>query len=465
MTAGEEAASALQLIDGPREIKLPGTYPSPVAEPTVAVTRRDEILVTANWLAAFSADGGAASSSLRPQTRFPRTENGQRFCCDQVAIYDDRRDLLIWLLQYSTETTSGALQSNIHRIAVAKGTDITNGLWRYYDLSPEVLGNWQGEWFDFPDLSVTDDYLYLTSNVFDLSDRFTRSIIMRLPLESLSAYAHMTSELLSPPPDDKSWRAGSLRPAQGFDNAATGSTDTMFWGANRNEASVRLFWWSESEKTIQCKDIDVEKWSDATREGPGPRPGANQPRRDWLGRADRRITAAWHTHDIVGLAWTGAQSLNPRYPYPQVRVLIVDKSSLRSATPRIWQPHIWHEKYAFRLSRRSANRRGEVGISLAFGGADHHPSHAVGILRREGEGDAISWKWDLRRSVDGIVGPLENVWGDYLAVRTREDGSWMTVGAARRKVIRLKAAGSRTWACISCISVFDRGRRLRRSGR
>ena len=62
--------------------RLEYNFASPVGEPTIAV-RGDEILVTGNWYAAFSLDGGQSFSALDPGKMFEGDPLGEGFCCDQ----------------------------------------------------------------------------------------------------------------------------------------------------------------------------------------------------------------------------------------------------------------------------------------------------------------------------------------------------------------------------------------------
>ena len=68
-------------------------YTTTVSEPTLAV-RGEQALVTANWFASFTKDGGKTFQHIRPWDLFPQTQANQ-FCCDQVAIYEPKHDLLV----------------------------------------------------------------------------------------------------------------------------------------------------------------------------------------------------------------------------------------------------------------------------------------------------------------------------------------------------------------------------------
>jgi hypothetical protein len=367
---------------------------STVNEPSVAV-RGSEILMTGNWFASFSTDGGSTFSYMNPSTSFPSIP-GQPFCCDQVAIYDPGHDLMIWFLQY-VEDGDG----NTVRVAVAKGNDIATQQWQFYDFSPQGIGGWNEEWFDYPDLAVSDDFLYVTTNTFSTPPySFTRAVILRLPLAELSAYQPLNFDYF------ETNQGFSFRPTQG-------ATGTMYFGSNVSTNSVRVYTWPESSNTISVDDVAVQVWNNVTRVAPGP------DGRDWLGRVDQRISGAWASGDNIGFAWTAAQDNN--YPFPHVRVVIMNRNT-KTVTA---QPHIWNESFAYAYPATAPNNNGMVGISVSYGGGSQlFPSHVVGVFENS------TSTWDLVPTANGTHGPDRNVWGDYLAVRPHGSqlGTWVATG-------------------------------------
>jgi hypothetical protein len=373
-------------------------FTSTVCEPSVAA-RGPEVLLTGNWFAGFSTNGGASFQYINPSNTFPAPAS-RPFCCDQVALYDKSHDLMVWLMQHVNDS-----DGNMLRVAVAHGTDIQNQNWHYYDFSPQSVGNWPKEWFDFPDLSLSNGYLYVSSNVFSTipdpttgQEPFKRSALLRLPLDRLAAYQGFGFRYYT------TQEFGGLR-------ATHVATDTMYFGTHLNLAKLRLFTWPESSTSVQWADVDVQPWSNQTRVAPGP------DGRDWLGRADGRMTAAWLSGNTVGFAWTAAQDSN--FAFPQVRVVLVDKNTKKATS----QPHIWNKTFAFAYPAAVLNADGRLGISLCYGGGTVYPSHAVGTLRPNGT-------WDLVLTAGGKFGPNDNRWGDYLAIRPHgaDPKSWVATG-------------------------------------
>jgi hypothetical protein len=63
------------------------TRTSAICEPTAAANQR-QLMVTGNWFASTSTDGGAHWLYVDPFTRFPASAGG--FCCDQIVQYNSQ---------------------------------------------------------------------------------------------------------------------------------------------------------------------------------------------------------------------------------------------------------------------------------------------------------------------------------------------------------------------------------------
>ncbi|MBI1925081.1 hypothetical protein HYR99_12635 [Candidatus Poribacteria bacterium] len=154
---------------------------SVINEPSLGVNE-NAVFWTGNWYAAVSSDDGQTFSYIDPSTNFPSVNDG--FCCNQVVYYEPTRDAAFWLLQYTPDS-----QTNTQRIAVANSkAKILSNTWFYYDWRPEHFEfPSSGYWLDFPDLAVNNNYLYLTTNVFQISSNTTSTaVIARFPLNEIS---------------------------------------------------------------------------------------------------------------------------------------------------------------------------------------------------------------------------------------------------------------------------------------
>ena len=215
---------------------------STVNEPSVAA-RGNEVLITGNWFAAFSTDSGASFDYLNPTNTFPASPQGI-FCCDQVALYDAGDDVMFWFLQYRRDNAQNTI-----RLAVAQGPDIAAQQWRTYDFTPLGIGNWNNEWFDYPDLAVSDDNLYITTNTFSTvgTGGFTRAVILRIPLAELAGYLALNIDVWDTTTN------GSLRLTQGAE-------DIMYFASHVSAATLRVFSWPEAGNTITSNDVAVTTW-------------------------------------------------------------------------------------------------------------------------------------------------------------------------------------------------------------
>jgi hypothetical protein len=371
---------------------------SQVGEPSVA-TNGQCVLLTGNWYASFSSDSGTTWSYVDPYHMFPSANSG--FCCDQVALYDPSRDLVFWLLQYSADANRNTL-----RLAISKGLDnFQNNRWYWYDFSPDsVNAAWTQQWFDFPDLALSRNFLYVTSNMFNLGESggWTRSIVLRLSLDQLAAGTGLNYNYFQTSDNF------SLRCTQG-------AQDTMYFGSHNSTSQLRVFSWPESAGGPVQNDVDVTLWSETGYSGPGP------DGRDWLGRADGRITGAYVAQGVIGFLWTSAQIAGAR-PFPFARHVRINEST----KALINQPDVWHPNFAWAYPTAGVNDRAHLGLAAFYGGGTLNPSHAVGLLDDLNATTGLAWL----TTVSGSSGPDANKWGDYLACRRHAgDGvTWVATG-------------------------------------
>ena len=360
---------------------------STVNEPSVGA-RGNEVLVTGNWFAAFSTDGGASFNYINPSNAFPASPHGT-FCCDQIALYDARYDIMLWFLQYTPDSSQNTI-----RLAVAQGADIDAQQWRFYDFTPMVVGNWQYEWFDYPDLSVGNANLYITSNAFSTvgTGDFTRAVIIRMPLAELAGYQPLNVNVWDTTAN------GSLRLTQG-------AGDTVYFASHVSAETLRVFEWPESGTTITQNDVSVTSWPYA-----GVRPG-------WTRRSDHRITAGWISGDELGFGWTA--SAGQGFFHPHARFAIINRNSMSVVD----EPHLWNQNFPYAYPAAAPNGSGRVAISVMFG---DEPSHALGVL----DTATTPRTWNLVTTRTGTHAPDNDKLGDYLSVRVHgtNPDSWVATG-------------------------------------
>ena len=371
-------------------------FTSEISEPSVAV-RGNEILYTANWFSAFSTDGGQTFTYVDPAASFPAPPN-EEFCCDQLAYYDRGRDLMVWVLQYASRPASQG--PNRLRVAVARGNDIATRSWRFYDFTPQNTGGWTAEWFDYPALAASQNYLYLTTNSFGFgaSGAWTRAVLLRLPLDQLANYQGFTYRFLA------TSELGSLQPARG-------AGMTMYVAAHLSPTHTRVYEWPEASSSLTIHDVAVAPWRNANY--------VTSPGTERLARTDDRITAAWFSPNRLGFAWTAGKDTT--YPHAHVRVVRIDPTTWAAVD----QPHIWDSTLPFAYPAAAPNSAGNIGIGLAYGvAAGLFPGHAVGVL------DDAANTWRLVTTGESNAAPGTPVWGDYFTIgpHGQNPNDWVTAG-------------------------------------
>jgi hypothetical protein len=352
-----------------------------------ATNRGSVIFQVGNDYAALSADGGNSFAFIDPSSAFPPATGG--FCCDQVVAYDPSRDLTFWVLQYDPNATQNTL-----RLAVSRGNDLAAGIWYYYDFLSS-----SGTSYDFADLCVSNNFLWMTNLGVSLSTGIVNNAFMRrIPLDELKAGINLNVD-----------RFDSI--SNGLSNLSfrctRGATNSMHWGDHNTTSQLRVFRWAENASVPTWNDVNLAfGWYDSPRVCPGP------DGRDWCDRASRRILGAWNSKGIIGLMWSSSQG-GP-YPYPYVEVARIRESTLTLQD----QPSILNYGWAYVFPAVSPNARGDLGVSLFAGGGGASglfPTGAVGI-DDDFNGDPLTSGWELVVAATSTQGPNQNLWGDYVSV-------------------------------------------------
>lgn len=371
-----------------------GTQTSTVGEPSAAASRTG-IFVTGNWYASRSDNLGETWTFVDPFSQFP--QNRGAFCCDQLVLWAPKQKLWIWLLQYSR---SGA--SNIFRVAVSADA-LT---WHTWDVTPTDLdATWTTAWFDYPDVELSDQHLWISYNQYDSNNHWLRAIVVRYPLTAVSALANGST---TPMPREH-WATsefGSLR-------LTTGATDTMWWASNDvGTSTLHVFGWPDDSASVEQWTVPVDPWS--TDDYTSTTPGNGR----WLSRCDDRVTGGWRVGEHLGWAWTSGRMADR--PNPFIRAVTVNESDLSVVS----QPDLWSPNGAWAYPAAAPSAKARVGLAAFFGGATDFPSHCVGVL------DTTGTTWATTRVVASTHAPTDGKWGDYVTIRPhpRYPTSWIASG-------------------------------------
>ncbi|MCB0163722.1 MAG: hypothetical protein KDI79_05820 [Anaerolineae bacterium] len=362
--------------------------------------RGDAHFMTGNWYAAFATDYGQYYRFVDPFTTFPASDGG--FCCDQLVIYDDSRDLMFWLLQY---IESGG--TNRQRLAVIHGSDLNPGMtgadWTYYDFTAASFGLGSNRWLDYPKMALSNNYLYINSNVYDTSDSWTNSAAWRIPLNQLNAGGTINFNYFTR--DD----TASIMPTDG-------ATTTMYWGTHNSLSQVRIYRWAENSSSLFWDNVNISSWTAGSFSCLSP-DGNNA-----CGRIDGRMLGGWVANNVIGFMW-GSNADGSTYSYPYVNVARFNQSN-RSL---IDQPRLWSNSTAWIYPSIGVNNRGHIAGPVFTVGGGSYPTLRI-IVADDYSGTPPPWEnYFVRASTHG---PERNRWGDYVSSRRHEQyaNTWVSSG-------------------------------------
>jgi len=369
------------------ESGAPSGQRSYVNEPSVANNGRC-MFYSGNWYASLSIDGGKTFQYINPYTAFPPPAE-MSFCCDQVVLYDPGRDCLFWLLQY----TSDSHTNNIERLAVANNfSNIENQQWYYFDFTPQQAGAQDGSWYDFPDLSLSKNSLYLTANIIG-PDNY--AAISRISLDALTNAAGFGYGVIK-----ASWPKWTFRAVQG----ATAST-TMYWAAHNSTNSIRIYNWNEGAGTYRWNDVTIEGWYNAARTSTG----ADGKR--WLNHFPSTggyILGAWMAKGKLGFMWCSSQGGSHSEPY--VRVAMFDQQT----RAHYKDADIWSHNDTFAFPSVNVNGRGDIAGTVVHCSSASYPSVYNFIWD---DYSVIPPGWEVHAAITGTSGPKSDRFGDYFSTR------------------------------------------------
>jgi len=370
-----------------------------VLEPSVS-NNQNVVFYTANWSAAVSTDSGASFTYLDPYTDLPFAAGG--FCCDQVTIYDPQHDLTIWELQY-LKTGTG----NVQRLAVANGrAGVASNSWHYWDITAQMVGFPTGDWLDFPRLALSNNYLYLSTNVFTNADISITTAMVRMPLSSLSNPLSTPSGVEF---DD---------PAVDVFEPVSGATDTMYFGAHLSLTAFRVYKWPEAAALPVQADVPHTAFVYENGDGLCPTPDTF----NMCGRSDSRPLAGWLSAGKLGFFWDAKQGTpTSTHPFPYVQGISIDAPSGGPLGDQVMSSL----SYAYQYPDVAVNAVGALGLSVVFGGGTTYPTSAIGLMD-----DVSPSGFSLTNIRSGTSGPANNKWGDYLTVRPASGNGLTWVGTS-----------------------------------
>jgi hypothetical protein len=333
---------------------------SEVHEPAVAAAG-DRVFYTANWYSATSSDGGENFSYVNPYPGPFAAPTGESFCCDQTMAHDPGSNTIFWLQQFYR---TGSTNTGTQRINVDQNSD---GVWDCaYDINTLMVGFPTNTWFDFPDLAVSSNYLYHSSNTFTFTNSWAGGYAGRYPLAELASCATPLTI------DAFTSSSGSFRFSRGADT-------TMFFASHQSNAALRIWTWPDANPSPASSLKSIAAWSNGSHWCPGP-DGEN-----WCGFHDGRIQSGFLAGDTLGFVWTPSQGGS--FPYPYVRISTFDTENGLAPVDDI---DIWSPDLAYMYPSAAVNTAGELGGTIMWGGGDtHYPSCSAWVAESPAESDLV----------------------------------------------------------------------------
>ncbi|HEX6671259.1 MAG TPA: hypothetical protein VF084_03430 [Nitrososphaeraceae archaeon] len=389
-------------------------------EPTVA-SNSSFIFYTGNHFASRSLDGGQQWNFIDPNVGFP-------FCCDQRVIYDPNHKLYVWYIQGEDEDKRDDDKSNYVRLAIS--TNLSN--WTLYDFKAKNIDDrkFQNIRMDYPHLVTDDNYLYFTTNIFNMNpENETKlskgSLILRFDLAELS---HFNG---SKPVYFHDEEARTITPVKGAKSEmyfATFPEINSTTGIPDDKKVIRIYQTNQSS-IVKVQDIEVHGFKKLNRHGSDCN---NATKKDWwCGAIDSRIMTGWLDNDRIGLLWHANKVVdknNTKINVPYIDGVILD---LKDKMKEIERPYISNSNYALAFPDVAFNGNGELGIVAFYGNKSTPVNLAFGVY----SDPSASWKimsllnstyilnepaFDPRFNkcfMDSQRGdPTLNQWGDYITI-------------------------------------------------
>lgn len=404
---GNAAAGDLNLVDDVAITEHSSGRANSTLEPSTA-RAGDTIILTGNWFAGRSRDGGQTWEAFDPYSFF-----GKDFCCDQVVVYSPQVNRFIW----SAQSIQGSDGGNHLQLDVSSPDDAFDNPCTY-TIDPTWFNLPANTFMDYEDLGTTDKYLYLTTNFF-FPPKYAHSqgaAMLRLPLAEL---ADCTQALDGEFAMDS--HAYHLRPVQNAGSTMYLATDNISGDSSFHYGStVRLYSWHDGSGEYSTNDITVPAVNFESSSG-GPNGGRCGSEDGVVGNWCQRTSAEISSATLAGgqlILAEQAAAMGSDRPFPYTRLLFVDPSSLSyQDSEDLYNSHV-----AIQYTALATDTAGDVGGVFAWGGgtgADHYyPGIGLFVVSADGQHNAV----DFEDSGDGNActsreDPNKLRWGDYFTIR------------------------------------------------
>jgi len=393
---------------------IPGGYKSNVMESSTD-GKGQKMFFTGNWFAARSLDKGRNWTYINAYADYPD------FCCDQVILHDVNRDIYIWE-RMAVPNASGV---NTFKLSIAFSNPFSGAYWTYTFAPTGTNGAWTNQWWDYPHMQLSTDYLYIAWNMFNAAGSFMRTVMLRFPLDALAAGAGFSYNYYV----NSDWF--TFVPVSGASHVMYFASN---WDASAPYDSLAIWRWFEDSTGLTVWVKSVPAW---TASGRGDIVCGSP---NWMARSDMRLLtgARYFIHRdgvggeprrpglaVLGWWWNVAAGGGFSYPYINGAAFYEDSMTLVSGYPG--RPYV-QGGWCFSYPSFAPNSRGDLGGVFNFSYSPNYqlPSVAYTIA------DDFWWAppgWPVYGAAGSSGGASDTRWGDYNTVRAFQLGTtWL--GAA-----------------------------------
>jgi hypothetical protein len=361
-------------------------------EPTAAVGG-NVVWFTGNTSVALSTNAGRTFTVFDPSTVLP--DDGMAFCCDQLVSYSAAYNIFVWVSQYwcrtvqSCEPTqsdgkpgcpSGTQSNGSNRIRIAVATPESlrknaanpKFAWKWWDITPQLLGQPANAWFDRSDLGLN----YWNANwTVDISCGDKKAVVGRIALADLA-------------------RGGAVGLSWIFDSQAKTTiaqgenTSTSYYAATNSISQERIWSWELGAPLPLQHNVDHSSIPNLNYQIPGSSGGMPYGRYGGFPGSVESATVSETTLYVAhgtgrDLCTAQCDSSTPatKHVFDQPAVLIIryDLNSWRVLGER-W---LWNPTLAFMWPALNTNAAGDVGIALRANASGHNAQPVAGFLTPE----------------------------------------------------------------------------------
>lgn len=378
---------------------IPGGYKSNVMESSTAQNGKFAFF-SGNWFGARSTNGGVSWQYRSSFTGFAD------FCCDQVVLYNPAYDMFLWYRQ-GVPNASG-----VNRLLLSVSTNGGSTFCTYQTFPTNTNSGWTNQWWDYPHLQMGADYLYIATNMFNASDNWTRTVMLRWPLDKLATCTGFNYSYTS----TNTWF--TWVPVQNADHV-------MYFASNYPTSSpynrVRIWTWREDSSSVNTSTtLTVPVWNYTGRGQAVCGSSTN----NWAARLDdRMLTGArymLHTNNVripgrtvLGWWWNVKAGLGFSQPYANGVAVYENTMGLLSGAQG--RPFMRDNNTCILYPSVAANGRGDLGVVFNVG-AGSNKVPAVAYMMQDDYAPAIPGGTYYTIQTSGAR-PSDRRWGDYNTVR------------------------------------------------